>query len=107
MSVFQPCFGDLDGVGGRSLAQIVRYDPEIKAVRNALVAAETPDEYFILFVRPDRHRIDRLAEVILQTNAGGSTEDLPDFIEIVGPLELDINGLAVPSDDRDADAGRR
>src|SRR5207302_4173279 len=107
MSVFQPCFGDLDGVGGRSLAQIVRYDPEIKAVRNALVAAETPDEYFVLFMRPDRHRIDRPAEVVLQTNAGSFPEDAPDFVEIVRPLELDIDGFAVPSDDRDADAGRR
>src|SRR2546426_338125 len=107
MADLQPCFGDLDGVGGRSFAQIVGYDPEIEAVRNTLVAAEPPDEYFILFMRPDRHRIDRLADVILQANAWGLPEEAPDLVEIVGPLELDVDGLAVPSDDRDPDSGGR
>src|SRR6266850_1755355 len=107
MSVLHPCFCDLDGVGGRPLSQIVRYDPDIESVRNALVATEASDEYLILFVRPDRHRIDRLADVILHTNTGGLPEDIPDFVEIERALELYVDGFAVPPDDRDPDAGRR
>ena len=40
-------FGDLDGVGGRALAQIVAADPQDEAVLDRLILTDAADEHFI------------------------------------------------------------
>src|SRR5688500_6735317 len=65
--------GDLDRVGGGSLAQVVADDPEVEAAVGARVAADPPDEHLVAAGRVGRHRIEAVGGVVDDQHAGAGS----------------------------------
>src|ERR1700710_1306949 len=56
--------GNLDGIGGGALAQVVARDPDVEGAFVARVAANSPDEDIVLAGGVDRQRVLGVGRVV-------------------------------------------
>ena len=101
--------GDLDGVGRGALAQVVRDDPEGEpaAVRDRHVAPDPPDEDLVAPGGLGRQRVVVLGGIVLDHDARDGREQLAGPIRRDRLARLDVDGLGVADEDRDADRRAR
>ena len=100
--------GELDRVGRGALAQVVADDPEREpaVVGDARVLADAADVDLVGAGGLGRERVGRGRRVVLDHDAGDRGEQRPGAVRRDRLARLDVDGLAVGHEDRDAD-GRR
>src|SRR5579875_1872843 len=96
--------GDLDGVRGGALAEVVGDDPEIERALVAAVAADASDEHAVLAGGVDRERVERGGGVVEDGDAGRGGEQLACALGRELLARLHVDGLGVAVDDGHAHA---
>ena len=99
-------FRDLNGVGGRTLAQIVRNNPQVEPLFLTEVASDPPHEDFVLSVRIHRHGVHVGHGVILNDQAGHELQGLFDIGHAEGAFQFQVNTLGMPANDRNPNGCR-
>src|ERR1041384_1427406 len=89
-------FADLDGIGGRSLADLVAADEQFDAaaIFAAHVLADSADQHVILAAGFKRHGEVIFVAVVDEFDARGFLEDGADFIRGYRPLEFEVDRFA-------------
>ena len=77
--------GNLDGVGGGTFAEVVGHTPEIEAVLDRRVTADTPYEDLVLAPGVQRHRIHVVCRVVLEDAARCLGNDASDIGKVKIP----------------------
>src|SRR4051794_15413553 len=102
--------GDLHGVGGRALEEVVADHPHLQPARMAGVAAQAPDEHLVATGAGERGRVAVGRRVVDELQAGRSLEQPARLLdgEVLARLERHRLGVAVAhgharARDRDAD----
>ena len=99
--------GDLDGVRGRALAQVVADDPEVQAALVRGVAADPADEHLVAARRVGRERVDALGRVVEDDDARCRGEQLAARAPATsGSRVCTLTDSECAVEDRDARTGR-
>src|SRR5260221_11631975 len=99
-------FGDLHGIEGSALAQIVRNTPEIETIGNRRVPAQATDEDGIFTRTFLWCHIALVDPVINHRDAGRRPQGSTRFLLADRILELNIHSFRMPDEDRRANTGR-
>jgi len=94
--------GDLDGIERRAFAQVVRYNPEIEAVGDRIILANSADVSGVFTGRIDRHRIDILFRGVGQDDTGRFAQNLFRFRRRKFHHGFYVDGLRVAAKNRHA-----
>ena len=86
-------FGDLDGVEGCALADLVTAEPESKAVVVGKVLADTAYVDIILACGVKRHGVYEVLRVVLKGHARGGCDGFLCFFNADGLISLDPYAL--------------
>ena len=98
--------GDLHGVGGGALAEVVADAPEEQGVGAVQVLADPADEDVVAAGGGGGQGITSSAGVVEDDQAGGVRPEVAGLLGGDRPLGLDQDRLAVAVEDRDPHAGR-
>src|SRR5438034_843294 len=111
-SAAEELFGDLDGVEGGALAQVVRDAPEAQSVRDERVLADAADQGEVAAVCILRRRIGAAVTVafggvrrVHNLDTRSLAPQRPRLVRRQLPLRLDVDRLRVAGVDGDADRG--
>src|SRR5580704_3126035 len=96
---------DLDGVGGRALAQVVDAEEEGERPGAADVGTDPADEHVVLAGRVARRRIALPSRVVDDAHPGGGGEQLAGGVGANRLGELHPDRGTVPGGDGDAHGG--
>src|ERR687891_2603771 len=82
--------GDLDGVGGGALAEVVANDPEVQAAVVRGVTADAADEHVVAAGGVDGGGVDRVGGVVHDHHAGRLGEQLAALLGREGVARLHV-----------------
>src|SRR5882762_3684003 len=97
--------GQLDGVRGGALAQVVGDDPDIERSLVAGIAADSPDVYIVLARRLDRERVASARWIVHHGHAGSLAQQLTGTLRRELLSGLHVHRLRVPGHDGHPHAG--
>ena len=98
--------GDLDGVERGALAQVVRDNPQVEAVRHGVVGPDAADKGVVEAVAVCSKRVEILRGIVHYLDPGRLRENLARLFGGDLRCKLDVDRFGVPSVDGDAN-GRR
>ena len=98
-------FGDLHGVEGGALADIVGHDPHIQAVFDAFVFADAAHEHFVFTGGVHGQRVEVGAGIVHDLHAGGLGEEDAGLGGGELLFGLDVHGFGVAVEHGHAHAG--
>ena len=82
--------GQLDGVGGRALAQVVAHDPEVQAALVRGVAADAPDQHVVAAGGVERRRVEAVRRVVDDRQPGRAGQQLAALLGRQRLARLDV-----------------
>ena len=91
-------FGNLDGIEGRTLLDLVRYQPEGDAIGVGQILADAAYIYIITILMEEGHGINLVLRIILELQAVAVTDSLLEFLYADGTLCLGPDTLAVAAE---------
>ena len=99
--------GDLDGVQGGALPEIIRDAPQVEAVLDRRILAHPADIGGIFADRLDGGDVAAVLALVDEHHARRLAEDVLGLLGADLALELDVDRFRVADEDGDPDAGRR
>ena len=85
--------GDLHGVGGSALTDVVADAPEIEGIRLAEILADAPHEHVVLPPGIERHRINVVRGIVLHGDARLGSHQGADLLQGEGLAGFNVDAF--------------